>query len=254
MNVPSPLAEIPPDRSRRWALLRQVATQWYPPIEANDGVPIDELDSAELRLGVSLPAALREWYALSGRRKDIWSRQDHFLSPAEFQAKDDHFVFLIENQAVVEWGIRLEDLRLDDPAVYVTSVDNPNTWFKENDSFSDFTLQMFACCLKWSGKCRWWADAYVTLAVLDCVAAHYPRLAFTEWHWPAPTRFYGFRDIIAEVDAEPDDDHAWLYIVTRTAAAADSLKGVIGPLSIEWNSCSEDWPPGWVSAAKDLGD
>ena len=233
VNLPSPLATIPIARSERWALLRDVVEQWYSPVSSADGVSLGELDSAKLRLGVSLPAAIREWYALVGRRNDIWSRQDHLLQPEEFRINDDHLVFMIENQNVVEWGIHIDDLAIDDPPIYVTSVDEPNIWLKENDSVSEFALQMFAYCLKWLEKGRWWANAYVTPDVLDCISVHYPRLPFAEWHWPTSTRFYGLRDIIAEVEAESDDDHAWLYIVMRTAAAAHSFKHVVGSLNIE---------------------
>lgn len=252
MNVPSPLATIPNARSARWMLLRDVAAQWYPPISTDDGVPSADLDSAESRLDVSFPVALREWYTLAGRRTDIWSRQDRFLSPDEFRINGDHVIFLIENQDVVEWGIRADDLGLDDPPVYSSSVDDPKVWLRENDSISEFALQMFAYCLKWSNKNRWWANAYVASDILECVAADYPRLPFAEWHWPAPTRFYGIRDTIVEVEAEPDHDHAWLYVVTRTATATESFKDIAGGLNIEWNSWSDDWPPGWVTATQDL--
>jgi len=243
---------IPNARSARWALLRDVAAQWYPPIETDDGVPSADLDSAESRLGISFPSALREWYTLAGHRKDIWSRQDHLLPPGEFRINDDHVVFLIENQDMVEWGIRADEIGLDDPPVYLSLADDPKVWIRENDSVSEFALQMFAYCLKWSNKSRWWANAYVAPDVLKCVASNYPHLPFAEWHWPAPTRFYGLRDIIAEVEAEPDDDHAWLYIVTRTVAAAATFKDVVAGLNIEWNAWSDDWPPGWVTSEQDL--
>ena len=251
-NHPSPLATIPARRSDRWQLLREVVVQWYPPSEAGDGVAQSELESAQSRLDHLIPAALREWYLLCGRRHDIWSRQDHLLPPGEIEIRGGYLVFLIENQNVVEWGVRIDELGLVDPPVYVSSVDTESSWLKENDSVSEFALQMFVYCLKWSNKCRWWANAYVGRDVLACLAANFPRLPLAEWHWPAPTRFYGYRDIIGEVEAELDDDHAWLYVVTRTTSAAKALKRVTGPLNIEWNSWSEDWPPGWVSAPQDL--
>jgi hypothetical protein len=254
MVAPSPLEAIPTGRAERWTLLREVIAQWYPPLQAHDGISETQLKCAESRLGITLPTALREWYSLAGARKDIWSRQDHLLHPDEFRKNGEVLVFMMEHQNVVEWGIRSVDLTVEDPPVYVSSVDNPKVWLKENDTVSEFALQMFAYCLKWSNKCRWWANAYVGRNLVECVASRYPRLPFPEWHWPARTRFYGLRDIIAEVEARPAHDGAWLYVVTRTAAAAQSFKNLLGPLGIEWNSWSEEWPPGWVSAAEDLGD
>lgn len=248
MNQPSRFAEIPVNRSDRWALLCDVTAQWYPPIESQDGVSLDELDAAETRMSMSLPAALREWYALSGWRQDIWSSQDNLLLPNEFRVNSEHIVFLTENQEVVEWGISIADHQMEDPPVYVTSVDDSNVWFKENESISEFALQMFAFGLKWSKKVRWWANAHVTFNVLECILSHYPRLAFAEWHWPAPTRFYGYRDIIIEVDGEHANNDTWIYVVTRTESAVQAFKSVAEPLNIEWNACSDDWPPGWVNA------
>jgi hypothetical protein len=252
MSVPSPLAEIPPGRSQRWALLREVIAQWHAPPQAQDGIAVDQWEEAESRLGIVLPAGLREWYALAGGRRDIWSRQDHFLHPRDFRQNGDFLVFIVENQNVVEWGIRSEDLSEEDPPIYVSSADDPGEWLKESETVSDFALQMFAYCLKWSDTCRWWANADVSPNVVECVASSFPQLPFAQWHWPARTRFYGLRDIIAEVEADEDGDDAWLYVVTRTAAAAESFKSLVGPLNIQWNSQSEQWPPGWVSAADDL--
>jgi hypothetical protein len=220
MSVTSLLAEIPNDRSDRWSLLRDVIAQWYAPLQACDGVVPDE--------GMVLPTALREWYVLAGARKDIWSRQDHFLRPNETHRNAEFHVFMVENQSVVEWGIRSVDMTANDPPVFVSSVDDPKVWLKENDTVSEFALEMFAYCLKWSDKCRWWANALVGPNVLDLVASRYPRFPFPEWHWPAPTRFYGLRDIIVEVEAERGHGGGWLYVVTRTAAAAESFKTSLG--------------------------
>lgn len=253
MSQTSPLAAIPASRSDRWSLLQEVASHWYPPLQTADGVPLDELESANRRLGRSLPAALREWYLLAGRRADIWSRQDHVLSPNEFRIQGDHLVFIVENQDVVEWGFRRDEIASDDPPVYVSSVDDRDVWLKENDSLSLFALQWFAYCLKWSNECRWWANACVEADVVAGIVASYPRLPLVVRHWPGPSRFYGHRDIIVEVQGNGDDEHPWLYAVTRTASAAESFKGLMRRFRIEWNAWSDDWPPGWVSASQDLG-
>jgi hypothetical protein len=247
MDNLSPFAAIPISRSERWALLTEVAAQWYAPLEPSDGIAADQFDFVESRLGVPIPVALREWYTLAGSRNDIWSRQDHFLPPNEFRVKNHHLVFLIENQDVVEWGMAVDDLGMDDPPVFVTSLDDESIWLRENDSISEFALQLFASNLKWSNNTQWWANAYVSPNVVDKVAGRYPRLPFAEWHWPAPMRFYGNRDFLAEVQAEPDGEDGWLYAVANSVAAADEFKRVVSPLNIAWEVCSEEWPAGWVS-------
>src|SRR5690349_20206525 len=114
---------LPVDRSERWHLLRSFANLWYEPLSERDGYDASDLDEAERQLGIRLPAAFREWYALAGRRPDIWSRQDHFLFPSELRVRDDTLVFYVENQAVVEWGIALSSLEEADPPVVVLGYD-----------------------------------------------------------------------------------------------------------------------------------
>ncbi|MEM8535721.1 MAG: hypothetical protein AAGF95_33150 [Chloroflexota bacterium] len=239
MNEPSPLATIPDDCFERWILLQDLINQWYPVLKAANGVSADDLDVAETRLSVTLPRAFREWYSMAGQRTDIWSQQDRLLHPSEFKLVDNYMSFMVENQHVVEWAICVDDSGLDDPPVYVSSADTPNLWHRANNTVSEFALQMMVSCLKWSDTCRWWANGYVLIDALDRVGSNYLRLPLAEWHWPAPTQFYGLRDII--IEAQLDDDGAWLYVVACTAEAAKPCKQLL-ETDIEWNAQSDGWP------------
>ena len=238
MNELSPLATIPDDRSVRWMLLQDLINQWYPALKASDGVSADDLDDAEMRLGVTMPRAFCEWYGIAGLRTDIWSQQDRLLLPSEFKLVGNYMSFMVENQHVVEWAICIDDGGLDDPPVYVSSADTPNLWHRATNTVSEFALQLLVSCLKWSDTCRWWANGYAPVNTLDQLASHYPRLPLAEWHWPLPTRFYGLRDIIAEVQLE--EEGVWLYVVAHTAEAAKTCKQLLG-LNIAWHSQSDDW-------------
>ncbi|NED52573.1 SMI1/KNR4 family protein, partial [Micromonospora aurantiaca] len=65
-----------------------------------DGTPETELAAAEKKLGVRLPAAVREAYMLFGRREDLHSNMQHLLAPADFYVDDreEALVFREENQ------------------------------------------------------------------------------------------------------------------------------------------------------------
>ncbi|MFD9722260.1 hypothetical protein [Streptomyces sp. NPDC059072] len=69
---------------------------------------------------VLLPTTLREAYLLFGRRKDLTSRYDVLLSPAELcvDAAGKALIFRHENQGAASWGILLDGLQDDDPAVF----------------------------------------------------------------------------------------------------------------------------------------
>lgn len=243
MNEPSPLAMIPAGRLERWALLRAVVAQWYRPLQDSDGVAPDDLDATERRLGISLPKALREWYGLAGAREDVWARQDHFLPPKKFDIDGDYFVFMNENQHVVQWGILAEDLALDDPPVYISPYPDHGPWKKECDSVSEFALLWFAYNLKFANEIKWQANGSVTRAVeLERVASRYPQLPLQSWHWPALTHLYGLRDVVIEFNINPDLEYDWIWVTARTAAAARALKDTLDPKNVDWVAWTEEWP------------
>ncbi|MFJ1800989.1 SMI1/KNR4 family protein [Streptomyces sp. NPDC088180] len=109
-------------RGRRgaWSFIRGFAGHWVSPLEVTDGWSGADLAAAEERLGVRLPAALREAYLLFGRRRDLTSSYDVLLGPAELYVDEagQALVFRHENQGAASWGILLDGLQDDDPAVF----------------------------------------------------------------------------------------------------------------------------------------
>ncbi|WKU42784.1 SMI1/KNR4 family protein [Streptomyces sp. VNUA116] len=110
-------------RGGAWDFIRDFAAHWVSPLRDGDGWPEAEVAAAEERLGVRLPAALREAYALLGRRPDLTSNHDVLLSPAELYVDDgkEALVFRHENQGAASWGILLDSLQDEDPAVLIRS-------------------------------------------------------------------------------------------------------------------------------------
>lgn len=114
--------DLPPalaSRSAAWDYIRGFAATWSTPLSPDDGTPEAELAAAEKKLGVRLPAAVREAYMLFGRREDLHSNMQHLLTPADFYVDDreEALVFREENQGAAFWGIPLTDLRHPDPPV-----------------------------------------------------------------------------------------------------------------------------------------
>ncbi|MCX5346055.1 SMI1/KNR4 family protein [Streptomyces atratus] len=110
-------------RSGAWSFVQGFAAHWSSTLETGDGWTEADLAAAEERLGVRLPAALREAYLLFGRRRDLTSNHDMLLSPAELHVDDakEALVFRHENQGAASWGILLDSLQDDDPAVFIRS-------------------------------------------------------------------------------------------------------------------------------------
>jgi hypothetical protein len=82
-----------------------------------DGYDEAKLQAAEARLGVRLPAKLRDFYLAWGRRRDLTKTLHPLLPPHHLQLRGDVLEFWVENQAVVLWGIRCEQLEEADPPV-----------------------------------------------------------------------------------------------------------------------------------------
>jgi hypothetical protein len=102
--------------------MQEFIENWYGAVKPGDGYSQKEVDDAEARLGFRLPAALREWYQLAGRRFDVWCRTlgMYFFEPKALGVEfDGIFVFRMDDfEGYVSWGIRVSDLGKDDPSIW----------------------------------------------------------------------------------------------------------------------------------------
>lgn len=114
-DIPAAMAESVRSRAGAWTLVRGFTAYWGEPLGPDDGFTDAELDTAERRLGLRLPVALREAYRLFGRRADLTSSQDVLLTPDELHVLDGALVYRAENQGCAHWGVLLDDLGREDP-------------------------------------------------------------------------------------------------------------------------------------------
>jgi hypothetical protein len=233
---------LPPDRDARWDLLTNLIAAWYRTPLHDDGYAAAELDAAEARLGTQLPAALREWYGLAGRRTDIHSRQDTLYSPSQLYLDSDVLVFMVENQSVVRWGISAAALGNDDPPVLVESVDKSDVWLRESPTISEFAVSWFLFCLKWSDDVHW-VNGGAAPEALAMVERTYRRLPLTELHWPEfPTRFFAAENAVLETN-----DENWIWL---SATSADALREH-GSLLVKSGADIQAWSDAWRTATED---
>ncbi|MEU2129793.1 SMI1/KNR4 family protein [Streptomyces sp. NPDC018352] len=108
-------------RGDAWQFIREFVANWAEPLGDDDGWTEADLVAAEERLGVQLPRTLRDGYLLFGRRRDLTRNHDVLLSPSELHVDDskEALVFRHENQGAASWGILLEALGEEDPAVFI---------------------------------------------------------------------------------------------------------------------------------------
>ncbi|WP_231426241.1 hypothetical protein [Pedobacter sp. Leaf250] len=106
-------------------------------IEDNSfGLEEFEILDCENRLDIKLPKVLRKYYVQLGNHNGLNQTQDRLLLPNQLYLHDNgYLVFYEENQAVSIWGIRQQDLTLENPLVYIAF--DKDEWILEN-TLSDF--------------------------------------------------------------------------------------------------------------------
>jgi len=234
---------VAPDR---WAAIKQFVAQWHPPLAPEDGLLLEDIRAAESGSDVPFPLALREWYLLGGRRSDLNAALNDLLSPAQLKVRDEHLVFFLENQAVVRWGIRVSDLGMADPPVYldndftVPPAPPAHPWILENATLSEFLLQMIMLHTLICGPAqdhlfRGWAE--IDAATLEQMATLFPRFNLPLWHWPRyPTQFFGTDEVLFLVDGA-----LWLWVAAQSLSAWKHLEERLPGTALETS-----FPRSWL--------
>jgi hypothetical protein len=123
------------------------------PLTPEDGEPESSIAEAEVRLGLRLPAVLREYYRLAGRFDQFNCAHNQLLRPEEWSVDGGKLVFLEENQRVVVWGVEAGISPEDDPPVYQGQEvrGQPTEWYREHERCSEFLLVMLHLQAVWGG-------------------------------------------------------------------------------------------------------
>lgn len=111
-------------------------------LDASEGISNDAIASAESKLGVTLPADLREFYQTVGKINLFTDAFEFFAKPKQIYIKANKLIFLEENQAVLSWGLDLNSLKKKDITVYQSpnagDPDNEVVWYAESLSLTKF--------------------------------------------------------------------------------------------------------------------
>ena len=107
-----------------------------------DGLPEQDIKKAEARLGIQLPAALKNFYLSIGGASDFCSIHNIIFHPKDLEFREGYLVFMDENQSVVSWGIKKEDLTKGDPTSWQRN-NSWDKWYSEEKSFTEFMTSMF---------------------------------------------------------------------------------------------------------------
>ncbi len=111
--------------------------------------------------------ALRDFYLGVGRLHQLNDAHDQLLAPKDWFLDGGKLVFLVENQAVVYWGVEAVQSPDDDPPIF-RGVHLPErvSWLPDHDRCSEFLLVM----LHWqavNGGFQWLGMADAGQEVID---------------------------------------------------------------------------------------
>lgn len=218
------------DREAAWGFIRGFLAAWTTPLSTTDACDDAELDAAEARLGMQLPASLREGYALLGRREKLCS-QDPLRSPAALVMADGILYFRDENQWCAHWGIRETDLDLGDPPVVVQTDTGQWIPFLDRTSLAFVELVLTETILRDDDLRN---SAELPASLFPVLHEHFRRVQFPDHpSWcasiPGPTRFFAAPGILIRVDGDEDLD--WIHVAGQTRS---QRRRILDLLPIDW--------------------
>jgi hypothetical protein len=143
-DLPARLSGALRDRVAAQRFLADFAASWSTTaLQPGDGCEEAELAAAEQRLGLAIPAALRDLYLLLGRRGDLTSNHDSLLAPQELHLLDGALVYRAENQGACQWGVLLTALNEEDPGTVVRA----DLADKSKEHWEPWDSGLLAACL-----------------------------------------------------------------------------------------------------------
>lgn len=109
------------------------------------GFSENEIGELEKKLEITLPLQVKNYYLELGKHENLNYSHNRLLKPdTEIGFSDDGYLVIYEeNQVVAYWGIKKEDLKLENPSVYGNyDTIEQSDWLIESQTAEDFFLLM----------------------------------------------------------------------------------------------------------------
>jgi hypothetical protein len=215
-------------RQGAWRFIRRFAESWLTSLSDGDGWVEADLQAAEQRLGVRLPPAIGEAYALFGRRQDLTSVQDQLLDPDELEVDVTGavLVYRVENQSVVLWGVPLAAMEQSDPPVMVGPNFEDVGWEPFLERFSLACVEMVLSESLHSAPLGLSDNRELDPAAAELVARRFARLAIPDYPlWALPggsVRWFAGPEVLL-----CDFAGTWLSVRARTTVALDAVRAAL---------------------------
>ena len=200
-------------------------------IEENSfGFSENEITKCEESLSLQLPIVLREYYLQLGNH-DFNYKQDKLLTPSELCfVCEEYLLIYTENQGVSIWGIKKQDLKLDNPPVYICLENNipsnNNIWEYENTLY-DFLIAV--AYLQSRFVFSYSANSiYISKKTEQFIRENWKSTDIKTKIWGTEFFQNDLNEVLAILNAENQTD---LFVSTKTE---ERLREIDEILEIEW--------------------
>ncbi len=195
----------------------------FGPFGADGGVPVDEIEAAESRLGFALPRALRTLHGRTGRVKSLHAAHNRLVAIDEVDFASDHLVFYEENQDVVVWAIARSRLSEEDPPVDQGQLaDDEWTFYSEFASVSEFA------CAQGAWQAVQGGLPFVGVVQQPADARRLDAAAMTKAFGAPSLLAEGMSAWLVEGGVAIDAGDGYVGLATRDAAAFESASALLG--------------------------
>jgi hypothetical protein len=211
-------SQLPEDIDGRWRRVDAFLRGWP---RVGGPAPLGSaaaLAAAETQLAVRLPAAMREHYLRYPSQ--WWSGQDRWVGTRGLGIEGGLLVFRHENQGCCAWGIRIEDLDRDDPAVYCRMDGEVE---RNSESFTAFVIVALLLETMWRAPATGHMSAEPGRDVLAALRPELQRCDLPDRYWVLHITFSEGGDYYV-VESHGDD---FIYLVARTRATFDRIRRAI---------------------------
>lgn len=185
----------------------------------------------ENRLKLRFPETLKKYYINFGKNEQLNNTQDNLLSLDKIYIINSYLVFYAENQYVAVWGIKLSDLHLENPPVYISY--DEKEWILESKNLSDYFISM-----------AYLQSIFALEYNAHALSLEEKRQKFVQENWEKVgntlsiwnVSFYqnSFNEVIAIMQNEDQFD---IFVATKTEKQFEEIEN---KLNIEWDFSSLD--------------
>jgi hypothetical protein len=112
------------------------------PLTERTAVSAEAVAAAQKRLGVRIPAALRDYYLVAGHEHRFNTCCNRLLPPPKWTVSKQRLLFMEENQWAGWWGVSTRNPDSDDPPVSQGIKYEPIIWYRAHRKCSVFLAVM----------------------------------------------------------------------------------------------------------------